>query len=156
MANNHVINVNFKQKGTGVSSLKTSAKSSIIKIGSKQQSLNPSFQTLKKHPTSNFSLQGFFGKSLALAISGVTVAIANKALDIGMDIYQASTGNQLTVGNIKRVRSYIFRPKEYFVDGIYKYGYLQEKVVSRQNYENNYHRELTGNLIIGNQYGSKR
>lgn len=93
---------------------------------------------------------------IAGAVAYAGVQMANKAMDIYFDIRQASTGDQLMIGNVRRVRNYVMNPAKYFIDDIYNYGFLEQKRVNRQNEQNQYYRELTGKAIVGNQYGQKR
>ena len=157
MPTNHNINVNFRTKGSiGHSSLKTSAKGSIIRIKKEKSRVDTSFDLLKKHPTGSYGFNGISGKTVGLAVSGAVVGASNKALEIGMTIYSASSGEQITVGNIRKVKRYVFNPAKYFIDDIYNYGFLQQRIVNRQNESNDYYRELTGKAIVGEQYGVKR
>jgi hypothetical protein len=159
MATNHNININLNGSG-GQSNLKTSAKRSVQQIRqnntskfklSKVVSKVPQAFNANSYGSGSLKRMGFAG---AVAFAGVT--LANKALDMYLDIRQASTGDILTTGNIKRTKNYILNPVRYFVDDVYAYGFLQQKITNRQNEQNQYYRELTGKAIVGNQYGVKR
>lgn len=158
MAVNHNININLH--GSGGTSSKTSAKRSITNMKQKNTTSLKLGKVIAKSPqmfnANTFGISGLKRLGIAGAIAYSTVTIANRVTDIFLDIHQASTGDQLAVGNFRRVRSYVLNPVSYFVDDIYKYGILQQKNINRQNYANEYYRDLTGKAIVGNQYGQKR
>lgn len=164
MATNHNINVNFRSRGSGggsQSNLKTSAKRGALQIKANANSKSPIPNIISKTQramgvsgVSGFGALKTAGVAGAIAFAGVS--LANKVADVVMDVYSASTGEEILVGNIRKVRSYVLNPVKYAKDSIYGYGILQSRIIKRQNYENDYHRELSGNLIVGNQYGSKR
>ena len=160
MATNHVITVMQKSGKGSSSNLKTSAKRNITQMQFNNTSkmnlgkiVSKSAQALNPNSLGVGALKRM---GIAGAITFAVVNTANKVLEIGMDIYSASTGNQLAVGNIRRTKNYILNPAKYFIDDIYKYGFLQQRITNRQNESNAYYRELTGKSIVGNQYGDKR
>jgi len=156
---NHNINVNLRN-GKGKS--KTSANGSVQKISNRMSGSNPtSPKTLSNNIASaQQPKNGLFGlqSKSALAIAGIVVETANKMHDIVLDINMARTGESVSVGNIKRLKKYALSPMgwiSYASDATYGYV-LNDFRIARQNTEKDYYRELSGNLIVGNQYGSKK
>ena len=159
---NHNINVNLRN-GKGKS--KTSANGSVHKISNRMSGSNP---TSPKSLSNNVgksssigqyasSLFGFVAKS-ALGISGISVATASKIHDVILDVNMARTGESVSTGNIKKFKEYALTPVgwiNYAKDATYGYM-LDDFRIARQNTEKDYYRELSGNLIVGNQYGSKK
>lgn len=160
MATNHVITVMQKSGKGSSSNLKTSAKRSVTQMRFNNTSkMNLGKIVAKSTQALNPNSLGVNNLKRMGIVGGITYAgvqLANKALEIGLDIHSASTGNQLAVGNIRRTKNYVLNPAKYFIDDIYKYGFLQQRITNRQNESNAYYRELTGKSIVGNQYGEKR
>jgi hypothetical protein len=159
MAVNHNININLNGKGGG-STLRTSAKRSVKEIknnASKNMHIPKLLQKYNKTMGGLGAVGGglkYAGIAGAIAYAGVSTA--NKIIDIALQVRSASTGEQITIGNIKRVKSYILNPIQYAKDSIWSQGFIQQKIIDRQNQSNDYYRELTGMAIVGNQYGNKR
>jgi hypothetical protein len=84
-----------------------------------------------------------------------TIKLANKAYDFYLDYDLARTGESMAIGNIKRVKGYVLNPTSYLIDATWG-KHLQQLTVNRQNNANAYYRELSGNLIVGNQYRGQR
>jgi len=159
---NHNINVNLRS-GKGKS--KTSANGSVQKISQRMSGSNPTSPKslsngMDKDMGMGKQIGSFFGyvAKSALGISGITVASASKVHDMILDINMARTGESVSVGNIKQFKKYAISPIgwiNYAKDS--SYGYMLDDFrIARQNTEKDYYRELSGNLIVGNQYGSKK
>ena len=159
---NHNINVNLRN-GKGKS--KTSANGSVQKISQRMSGSNP---TSPKSLSNNMDKDGGMGKQISLffgyvaksslGISSITVASASKIHDIFLDVNMARTGESVSVGNIKQFKKYALSPVGWWnfaKDATYGYV-LDDFRIARQNTEKDYYRELSGNLIVGNQYGSKK
>lgn len=102
---------------------------------------------------------GLFGSSPAAAITTAivqeSIKLANKVHDIYLNYDLARTGESMSIGNIRRVKGYILNPTSYIVDATWGV-YLQKLAIARENTANAYYRELSGNLIVGNQYRGQK
>jgi hypothetical protein len=157
MATNH--NINVILNGTnGQNRPKTSAVGNVQRIQNKTTPKNPASKLLNSIGNKVGgvpSMRGISKMGVAGAVAFALVSSANKVADMAMDVYSASSGEKLLVGNIKKVKSYVLNPIAYAKDSIWTFGVLQSRINKRENYENNYQRELTGKFIVGSQYGKK-
>jgi len=80
---------------------------------------------------------------------------ANKVADLRLDWLESRHGSTMAIGNFRRVKDYVLNPSSYLIDVTYG-RYLRDLEISRQNISNDYYRGLTGEIIVGNQYGTKR
>jgi len=162
MAVNHNINVNLRKGNESISSSgKTSAlrgiKSNNTSRGSNNNSSRQLARTLRTIRTLDTGALGLFG-----GMGGATMTViqegaklASKVIDIALDINLARTGESINVGNIKRIKGYVLNPQSYIMDATYGL-WLNKLRINRENEANAYYRELSGNLIVSNQYGIKR
>jgi len=157
---NHNINVNLRKRGT--SRMKTSANGAVLRISDRMGGASPTSskniaRTIRSLRTGDLGNMGLFGGGAmaGLAIAQEVVKTSFKALDILLDITLAKTGEAMSVGNLKRMVSYVKNPTSLLVDATYGV-WLQQMAIDRHNISNAYYRELSGNLIVGNQYGSKK
>lgn len=156
---NHNINVRLTGGTHGSkTSAKNSVKNSLQKTSesgsSTPRKLSKGIKTAVAKDVGSF---GIFGGAGAVVMLGIKEAIkyTNVALDIYVDITQASTGEKIRAGNFKRIKGYILDPMSYAVEGTYGV-FLKNLETNRYNKENDYYRELTGNLIVSKQFGEKR
>lgn len=101
---------------------------------------------------------GLYGGLKATAMGVIvqeSIKVASKGIDIFLDVKLAATGETIGIGNTKRLKGYILKPTSYIWDATYGV-YTQKLKTNRQNEANAYYRELSGNLIVGNQYGKVR
>lgn len=159
---NHNINVNLRSSVNGISSLRTSAKNSVSKITSKKDdaNFNPKnvARGLRMIRTLDTSTLGLFGGNFGnpyMWMIQETVKLSSKVMDYILEYQQAETGNKMRVGNIKRAKGYVLNPMSYIVDGTWGV-HLQRMQIGRENEANAYYRELSGNLIVGDQYKGQR
>lgn len=161
MAVNHNINVNLKKGAEIKSNNKTSAVRGIQSNNTSRKSNNNSARQLARGlravRTLDTGALGLFGGmgGATLAVVQEGVKLANKVVDISLDINLARTGESINVGNIKRIKGYILNPSSALIDATYGV-WLNKLRVNRENESNAYYRELSGNLIVSNQYGIKR
>lgn len=156
MAVNHNININLNGSG---GTTKTSAKGAIQNINQKTQNKTKIPNILKKFNArmgGMGAVSGMKRAGVAGAIGFAVVSTANKVHDIFLDIKQASTGDEVQIGNVRNIKHAFMNPVKYATDLYYNSAILQKRYVARQNYENNYYRELTGKAIAGRQFGNKR
>jgi len=164
MARNEII-ISSNENGsrTKTSAVKTatkvSQKTSIINgnssSGSSLKALAKGMRTLRTH---DLGALGLFGGSKGSAIGLVvqeSIKFVNKGIDIAIDVNLAKTGESVRAGNTKRIKGYLLNPASYVIEASYG-EYLRDLTVSRQNIKNEYYRNLTGNLVYGNQYGDKK
>jgi len=156
---NHNINVKLRN-GKGKS--KTSANGSVHKISQRMNGSSPNStkslaRNFKAINTLDASQMGLFGgvSNSSISIAQEVVKFASKIADLALDINMARTGESIAVGNMRKLKRYILNPISYLSDGSYEYV-LNDFRIARQNTEKDYYRELSGNLIVGNQYGSKK
>ena len=156
---NHNINVNLRN-GKGKS--KSSAHGSLQRISQRMGGSNPNAtkslaRNFKAINTLDASQMGLFGgtSNSSISIAQEVVKFASKMTDIVLDIQMARTGESIAVGNMRKLKKYILNPISYLSDGSFEY-ILNDFRIARQNNENQYYRELSGNLIVGNQYGIKK
>jgi hypothetical protein len=162
MAVNHNINVNLRKGTKSISSRgKTSAVRGIQSNNTSRKSNNNSSRQLARGlravRTLDTGALGLFGGmgGATMAVVQETVKIANRVVDIALDINLARTGESINVGNIKRIKGYLLNPQSYIIDATYGL-WLNTLKINRENESNAYYRELSGNLIVSNQYGIKR
>jgi hypothetical protein len=102
---------------------------------------------------------GLFGSSPTLSITAAivqeSIKLANKVHDIYLNYELARTGESMSIGNIRRIKGYILNPTSYMLDATWGV-YLQKLAIARENTANAYYRELSGNLIVGNQYRGQK
>jgi hypothetical protein len=159
MAVNHNINVNLRQaRGTQT---RTSAVRGVQKVTTARETspssarqLARGLRTVRTLDSGSLGLFGGMGGA-TMTVVQESVKLANRAVDIYLDINLARTGEVLRVGNIKRVKGYLLNPTKFAVDATYGV-WLQRLRTNRANQENDYYRELSGNLITSNQFGNKR
>jgi hypothetical protein len=94
-----------------------------------------------------YSIGGMIGGDVGLgfAIAHKSVQILKQGIDLGADIYSASTGETMRVSNFKNVLARISNPYQ-LVDDVIG-ATINSLKVRRENYSLNYNRELTGNVI---------
>lgn len=161
MAVNHNINVNFRKSAGNLATARTSAVNSVTRTTERQtsSSLKSLSRGIRAVRTADLGSLGLFGSgstlSMALTVAQEGIKLANKAYDFYLDYDLARTGETMSIGNIKRVKGYFLNPASYVIDVTWG-KYLQQLVVNRQNNANAYYRELSGNLIVGNQYRGQR
>lgn len=154
---NHTINVNLRSGKFGTSS-RTSAKSNVRNVISGKKSegtfgarnVARLIRTVRTADTSYLGLFGGMGGA-TMAVVQEGVKLANRALDIYLDIGLARTGENMSIGNIKRVKGYILNPASFVIEGTYGV-WLQTMRINRQNQSNAFYRELSGNMIAGEQF----
>ena len=154
---NHNINVNLRN-GKGKS--KTSANGSVQKISQRMSGSNPTSPKALSNISTATNKNSLFGNQSKSALGMVMAVVetANKMHDIVLDINMARTGESVSIGNIKKLKKYALSPEgwvSYVSDATYGYV-LNDFRIARQNTEKDYYRELSGNLIVGNQYGIKK
>jgi protein subunit release factor A len=155
---NHNINVNLRN-GKGKS--KTSANGSVQKIsqrmsGSSSTSAKNLAKGLRTLRTLDFGNMGLFGgtSGASMAIAQEVMKTAYKVADLRLDWLNARTGDSISIGNTKKAIRLFQNPTNIISES---YGaWIQSVENDRANKSNDYYRELSGNLIIGNQYGIKK
>jgi len=158
--NNHTIKVQLSGSGRG--GTKGSAVNTLTKnIMSNQKTNSMSskqlvrgLRTLRTGDLGNLGLFGGKGGSATMAIVQEVVKVANRVADIAISVNEASSGESIKAGNVRKVKSYFMNPTSYAWDATYGV-YLQKLQISRQNQSNEYYRQLSGNIITGNQFGKK-
>ena len=158
--NNHTIKVQLNGSGRG--GTKGSAVNTLTKnIMSNQKTNSMSskqlvrgLRTLRTGDLGNLGLFGGKGGSATMAIVQEVVKVANRVADIAISVNEASSGESIKAGNVRKVKSYFMNPTSYAWDATYGV-YLQKLQISRQNQSNEYYRQLSGNIITGNQFGKK-
>lgn len=161
MAVNHNINVNFRRSSGSMPTTRTSAVNSVTRTTERQtsSSLRSISRGIRAFRTADLGSLGLFGSSstmsMAVTVAQETIKLANKAYDFYLDYDLARTGETMAIGNIKRVKGYVLNPTSYLIDATWG-KHLQQLTVNRQNNANAYYRELSGNLIVGNQYRGQR
>lgn len=161
MAVNHNINVNLRHRGQARTRTRTSAVTGVRRINTGRQTspssarqLARGIRTVRTMDTANLGLFG--GKSGAImSVIQETLRLANKAHDVYLSYDLARSGESMSIGNIKRVKGYILNPTAYAIDLTWG-RYLQRLEINRENKANAYYRELSGNLVVGNQYRGQR
>jgi hypothetical protein len=155
---NHNINVNLRH---GSSKSKTSANGSVQKIaqrmsGSSSTSSKNLAKGLRTLRTLDFGNMGLFGgnSGAGMAIAQEVMKTAYKIADLRLDWLNARTGDSISIGNTKKIMNLFKNPTSIISES---YGsWLQSIENDRANKSNEYYRELSGNLIVGNQYGIKK
>jgi len=155
---NHNINVNLRR---GSSKSKTSANGSVQRIsqrmsGSSSTSAKNLAKGLRTIRTLDFGNMGLFGgtSGAGVAIAQEIMKTAYKVADLRLDWLNARTGDAISIGNTKKVIKLFQNPTSIISES---YGaWIQGIENDRANQSNDYYRELSGNLIVGNQYGSKK
>jgi len=161
MAVNHNINVNFRNSTGNLANTRTSAVNSVTRTVERQtsSSLRSVSRGIRAVRTADLGSLGLFGSGSTLSMVATavqeTIKLANKAYDFYLDYDLARTGESMAIGNIKRVKGYFLNPVSYLVDATWG-KHLQQLTINRQNNANAYYRELSGNLIVGNQYRGQR
>jgi hypothetical protein len=155
---NHNINVNLRQ---GNSKSKTSANGTIQRIsqrmsGSSSESAKNLAKGIRTIRTLDFGNMGLFGgtSGASLAIAQEVMKTAYKVVDMRLDWLIARTGDSISIGNTKKVLQ-LFKNPTSIISESYN-AWLQSIENDRANKSNDYYRDLSGNLIVGNQYGSKK
>lgn len=157
---NHNINVRLSGSHQKVTN-RTSAQGNISKStghsgGNKPFGAKQLARGIRAFRTLDAGSLGLFGgvAGASIAVVQETTKLANKIVDIVLDINMARSGETISIGNIKRVKGYILNPKSFIIEATYGM-WLERLRINRQNQTNAYHRELSGNLIVGNQYRNK-
>jgi hypothetical protein len=162
MSVNHNINVVLRRSSGGSNSTttRTSSVRAVRSIQERTQSRGLNTRSLSRSVrairTFDVGALGLFGgiSGAGLALAQETLKTANKALDIYLDINLARTGESMKIGNIKRVKGYILNPSSY-VKAMLVNEFITKPIVNRQNQAKDYYRELSGNMIVGSQYGKR-
>lgn len=94
---------------------------------------------------------GSFGMS---AIKAVT-QVADVGLNLLFDIDYAITNEKITFNNRKKTKNYVFNPVQYVADMTYG-KWLADLSIRRENQANDRARDLSGSIVLGNQFGNKR
>lgn len=161
MAVDHRILVKLTNQRGGVGRTKTSAVGSVKNTMEKTSGMTGRdiARGLRAVRTLDVGSFGLFGASPAMSITASIVQeslkLANKVHDIYLNYDLARTGESMSIGNIKRVKGYVLNPTSYMLDATWGV-YLQKLAIARENTANAYYRELSGNLIVGNQYRGQK
>jgi len=99
---------------------------------------------------------------LEMAVAGTAIGMlvregvktVNKGVDMVLDYQTAKTGEEVTYGNIKRVKNYIMNPVSYLIDSTWG-ARLIEMQNKRRNAINDYYQGLTGNMEYSEAFGKK-
>lgn len=131
-------------------------------VGNKKEKINNTNKikkmSIKGVLNSSSSLSGAIKSSGSLAgVGPITAALAAtvSAADKGIDLYAsyktASTGNELYYGNLKAGKDIVMSLGTNLIKGAIKNEFITKNIVKRQNYSNDYGR----NLYNLNNYGEK-
>jgi len=163
MSVNHNINVVLRKSSGGSNSTttRTSSVRAVRSIQERTQSKGLNTRSLSRTVrairTFDVGALGLFGgiSGAGLALAQEAIKTANKIHDFYLDYSLARTGETMSIGNVKRIKGYILNPTAYIRDATWGV-FLQKLAIARENTENEYYRELSGNLIVGNQYRGQK
>jgi len=99
------------------------------------------------------SSAGFGALKTAGAIAAV-IATVDKGLTIGYTIAYSYSGEKIQFNNRMKAKKYALNPLSFIIDSTYGVA-LRQMQIDRENTSNERGRELSGNLIIGSQFGNK-
>ncbi len=91
------------------------------------------------------------------ALQGAKIAsqFVDAGLNVLFDIEYAMSNEKIEFNNKKKIKNYIFKPTQFIMDSTYG-KWLADLSIRRENTENERARYLSGNVIIGRQFGDKR
>lgn len=107
--------------------------------------------------TSKSNTKELLGVAGSMALQGakVVTAFADTGINVLFDIDYAITNEKIAYNNRKKTKNYIFNPLDFVFDMTYG-RWIGQIGIDRRNIENDRARDLSGNIVIGNQFGIKR
>ena len=156
---NHTINI-INKAGMSATTANTSAVKSITNVrdkgnSNKTKNIARGMRMLRTGDVGSLGLMGLGLKMTPIGlVAQEVIKLVSKGIDMGLNYSSSKTGEDVNVGNIRRIKNYTMNLSSYAMDATWGKR-LTDLKNQRLNSINDYYQGLTGNMEYSKSYGQK-